>query len=126
VTARSFVRLAEAMAAGRAEDPEALLTLIAHGMIVDEQRAAYKRPVPVGLDVVEPGTRGFIPPALATFPHEFNEALRALPDEQRDAFILTELRGLTVREAASELGVSKSALARHSEAATTALKKELA
>jgi DNA-directed RNA polymerase specialized sigma24 family protein len=124
VTARSFVRLAEAMAAGRAEDPEALLPLITHGLIVDEQRATYRRPSPVGLDV-ERGVTGLTPLSLATFADKFNEALRALPDDARDAFILTELRGLTVREAADILGVHYATVSRHSEAAITSLREEL-
>ena len=125
VTARSFVRLAEALTAGTVANVEGLLTTISKNLIVDEQRAAYRRPVPAGLEVVEPGTNGNLPASLTTFPHEFDAAIRTLPDEQRAAYILTELRGLTVREAASVLGTSKSTVARAAEAAITSRRKEL-
>lgn len=126
VTARSFLRLAERLTAGyAAENVEGLLVRIAERLTIDEQRSAYTRPVPSGLAPVEPGTNGFLNESLANFHDEFDAALRALPDEQRDAFILIHLRGLTVREAATTLDASRSSVFDHSEAAITFFREEL-
>lgn len=55
----------------------------------------------------------------------FDAALRALPDDERQAFILTGLRGLTVREAAGVLASNKDTVARQAEAARTSIRREL-
>jgi RNA polymerase sigma factor (sigma-70 family) len=60
------------------------------------------------------------------FQHDFDRALRALPAPERDAFILTQLRGLTVRDAADELDVSYRTVARRAEAARTLIREEIA
>jgi DNA-directed RNA polymerase specialized sigma24 family protein len=59
------------------------------------------------------------------FTTSFNEALRALPDDLRDAFIAVELRGLDVREAASELESTKSTVARRVAEAREILRREV-
>lgn len=56
----------------------------------------------------------------------FDAALRDLPDEERDAFILMELRGTTADEAADLLGVSRRTLYRRLSDATETLREELA
>lgn len=61
----------------------------------------------------------------AMFRADFDRAFRALPEEQRIAFALTELRGLTERETADVLGVNQSTVNRRCEAARTYLQKEL-
>lgn len=53
-------------------------------------------------------------------------ALDALPADERQAFALTELRGLTEREAASLLGVSQKTVNRRAEKARLTLREELA
>lgn len=56
---------------------------------------------------------------------DLSAAIRSLPATEREAFTLTELRGLTVREAGSVLGVGKDTVARRAEAARTLLQQEL-
>lgn len=130
ITAQAFTRLGEKMVAGRAGDLEELLPLIVSGLVIDHQRAAARRPQPVGLDrelrAVEPGLHWrSLQPGLSDFPVTFNQALRALPDNERDAFILTELRGLTVREAAAVLDAPRSTVADRAEAARNFLREEI-
>lgn len=62
----------------------------------------------------------------AEFHAGFDRAVRALPELERDAYILTELRGLTVREAAAVLGVGKSSVDRLRQAALTSIREEIA
>lgn len=62
----------------------------------------------------------------AIFRADFDRAVRQLPEDERSAFALTELRGLTVREAAGVLGESRSTIQRRCEAARTYLREELA
>lgn len=61
----------------------------------------------------------------AAFTTDFDEAVRGLEDEPRDAFILGELRGLTSREAGVFLGVSHETANSRRAAATDAIRKEL-
>lgn len=62
----------------------------------------------------------------AIFASDFDRALRGLPDDQRDAFILNELRGLTNYETAIHLGISPSTVAHRVALGKDALRKELA
>jgi len=57
---------------------------------------------------------------------ELYDSLLKLNGEERDAWILTELRGLTVREAADVLGTSFKTIHRRAEAARNYMQKELA
>lgn len=61
----------------------------------------------------------------AEFRADFDAAVRALPDEERDVFILTELRGLSARAAAGVVGTSPDTAERRAEAAHTFIRKEL-
>lgn len=61
----------------------------------------------------------------ALFNVAFNDALAHLPDAQRSAFVLCELRGLSRREAAAQLKISSSAVDRNYESARKALAREL-
>ena len=54
-----------------------------------------------------------------------NDSLRVLGQEERDAFILTELRGLTEREAADVLDSSQPTVHRRAEAARNYIRREL-
>lgn len=63
--------------------------------------------------------------ASALFNVTFNTTLDQMTHEQRAAFILCELRGLTRREAARELGITDTNLQRAYEGARRHLAKEL-
>ncbi|MDE2101492.1 MAG: hypothetical protein KGL39_29875 [Patescibacteria group bacterium] len=54
-----------------------------------------------------------------------NDSLRVLGQDERDAFILTELRGLTEREAANVLDSSQPTVHRRAEAARNYIRREL-
>lgn len=64
-------------------------------------------------------------PPYRGFSTAFNEAIRALDPEPRDAFITTEIRGLTVREAAAALGRSRSDIDRLAQRARLTVKENL-
>ena len=59
------------------------------------------------------------------FADTFDTGVRGLPEPQRDPFILTELRGLTVREAADVLEIPSSTLEDRLQAARTYIREEL-
>jgi RNA polymerase sigma factor (sigma-70 family) len=54
-----------------------------------------------------------------------NDSLHRLDAQARDAFILTELRGLTEREAADVLDTSQPTVHRRAEAARNYIREEL-
>lgn len=131
--AEAFTRLAAELREGRIPPyPRAALAVKVRDQAVMALRRQDTRLDPLGQhrDISESnGREGWARshPSLehATFARDFDRAMRQLPDEQRAAFTLTELRGLTVREAAAELGVSKTTAAAHSEAARTYLERTL-
>jgi RNA polymerase sigma-70 factor (ECF subfamily) len=63
--------------------------------------------------------------ALASFPEDFDAAVRALPEPERDTLILTDLRGLGQEEVAGLLDVSQPTVSRRLDAARAVLRKEL-
>lgn len=63
---------------------------------------------------------------LPFFGSAFDAAVRELPDDEREAFIVTELRGLPTREAADVLGASHMTVHRRAESARASIRKELA
>lgn len=106
--------------------------LIVNGLAIDEYRRRG-RETPTGLlDAVEPPDADLLPrvhdltPETDEFRTGFDLALRALPEPERDAFILTDLRGLDQREAGDVLGTSQPTVHRRAEAARFYLAKELA
>lgn len=62
---------------------------------------------------------------LPFFAEDFDRVVRDLPEIERDAFILTDLRGATDREAAELLGVSRMTVNRRADAARSLLRKEV-
>ena len=121
-----FVRLARAYDAGR--DPE--LGLIVNAVAVDEMRARRYRPSPYGLkpgQPEEPLWCGVVPETSPrrSFRAAFDTALRGLPEDERDAFILIELRGLTSREAAGVLDTSHMTIHRRAESARLQVREEI-
>lgn len=120
---QAFARMADV---GSADN--ALLNRIVDGLLIDAyRRRNLSREFPVGLlhelDGLANGSYEI--PEEPSFPDEFDEAVRGLGDPERDAFILTELRGLTVRETADVLDSSKSTVARRAEAATHSIREEI-
>jgi RNA polymerase sigma factor (sigma-70 family) len=64
-------------------------------------------------------------PVLA-FRESFDFAVRGLDAPERDAFILTDLRGLSEREAGSVLAVPQSSVHRRASSARASIAKEIA
>lgn len=118
------------MEAGRVVDPEALLPLIVKEIRYDGAQESARLPVPVGLapDVAELVELGYATPlsqSLASFPSAFDAAVRGLEGPERDAYILTELRGLTLREAADVLDTSHITVHRRAEVARHIVREEI-
>jgi RNA polymerase sigma factor (sigma-70 family) len=116
------------------ENPRALLYKIAEHQALKGYDASKRRnavEVPAGLshDLAE------IEEELAAqrahtadreeFIESFDGALRALPGDELDAFLLTELRGLTSREAAGVLGTSHMTTHRRAESARLHVREEI-
>lgn len=114
----AYLRVARAKRVG---DAEPLMSRTIRNLGIDRLRA--RRDVPIEpsamtgvLDAVRPLTiEG------AMFVADFNDALAALSDEQAQAFILIQLRGLTQTEAADVLGVSQQAVSKNYERGRRAL-----
>jgi RNA polymerase sigma-70 factor (ECF subfamily) len=64
-------------------------------------------------------------PERARFAADFDNAVRSLTPKQREAFILTELRGLSQREAADVIGISQASVQERVERATEAVRDML-
>jgi DNA-directed RNA polymerase specialized sigma24 family protein len=113
------------------------LGLIVHGLAVDEYRFRG-RFIPAGLaedlaeDLEEALEADQLPHVQLltheadTFRRRFDSGVRALPSAERDAYILTDLRGLTEREACLVLGVSQMTVNRRAENARHFLRLEIA
>lgn len=61
----------------------------------------------------------------SAFAEDFDQAIRTLDPDLRDAFIVGELRGLPSREAGAVLGVSHATAATRRELATTSIKETI-
>jgi RNA polymerase sigma factor (sigma-70 family) len=121
----AFSKLGEAMERRPVPDPARLLEIILFGLIADVARKAPTRAKEVLTDeLFEPGVQASF--TGVDFPAVFDNAVRGLEKPERDAFILTELRGLTLPEAAGVLNIARSTLALRDKAAREALRKELA
>lgn len=104
--------------------------LIVHGLTVDAVRRGRETPWDIGaVHENEEDTLLLQQPLTyeqVEFRADFDRAIRALDEEDRQAFLLTEVRGLTVREAASILDISKTTVADRAERARTQIKEALA
>lgn len=125
-----FAKLAAAVEAGRTDDPVRLLPLIVHEVALQGAKESARRAEPVGLagDIAELLELGKARPlgfAAYEFQGDFDGALRGLLEPERDAFILTELRGLTTREAGDVLDTSHTTVRRRAEAARQTVRKEI-
>ena len=135
IVMRAFVRLAQKLERKPVKDAPALLGLIVNGLLIDHYRARDTRreiETPVGLqaEIEQELREQRSVPALTVdtyeFQKDFDSAIRDLDDEERDAFIVTELRGLPEREAAEVLGTSQPTVHRRAEAARNYIREEIA
>jgi RNA polymerase sigma factor (sigma-70 family) len=122
------------------EEVADLVPVIAYGIAVDEyRRLRDSREYAVDpkelrdtlAELEDNGTTLIQPGASLTgeewrFSTDFDAALRSLTSDERDAFILTELRGLTVRDAAPLLGTSHMTVHRRAESARSQIREEIA
>jgi RNA polymerase sigma factor (sigma-70 family) len=134
VIQEAYAALWAAMSTRDVENPRALLYKIVERRALDSYRSVKRRAVvetPAGLipDLAE------IEEELAAhrphsaeceaFVQSFDGAVRALPSDDRVAFILTALRGLTSREAAGVLDTSHMTTHRRAENARLTVAKEI-
>jgi len=109
------------------EEVADLVPVIAYGLAVDEyRRDARETPVDPkeARDLLKPGA--ILTGEAWRFGTDFDAAVRTLTTHERDAFTLTELRGLTVRKAADVLDTSRMTVHRRAESARVQLREELA
>jgi RNA polymerase sigma-70 factor (ECF subfamily) len=135
LAADTFVLLARKLEDG--ETPlhyGAYITVLAEGVLKNEiKRLARGKdttaPVPALDAASERLDHMFAYPPLSIedveFRCDFDRAVRELPEDAREAFILTELRGLTVREAAPIIGVHLDTVARRAEAARARIRSSI-
>ena len=140
LTSDTFLTLHEKLSEGISISPDKvgnwLIVVAKNHLRNDKKRLARRREdlvSPDYLETIEDEERiiDFFgsPPAVtledAEFRADFDHALRELPPQERDAFILTELRGLTVREASSHLDLGKTRTADLAEAARLKIRAAL-
>lgn len=122
----AYLRVARA---ARTTDDAKMMTTTVRNLAIDRLRKrAREMPladekldsVRAGLDIVPPVTI-----ESAMFVADFNDALSRLSDEQAQAFILIQLRGLSQTEAADVLGVNQSTVQRNYERGRRNLAREL-
>lgn len=125
----ALIELTRTVERGGVAEPAALLRTIIDRRAIDFLRKLGTRrdvEVPVGDTTVDewaiPAT---VTAEAVLFTASFDAALRDLPNEQREAFILTDLRGMTAREAADFLSIPKSTLADRVATARATLRKEV-
>jgi RNA polymerase sigma-70 factor (ECF subfamily) len=111
-------------------DPGAFLGTILDRRVKDKMRAnktRTDRETPAG-DATDLGALGGQGLSMrdGLFAAAFDGALRSLPTEERDAFILTDLRGLTQYEAALALNVPAHTVRNRVDRAKALMRKELA
>jgi RNA polymerase sigma factor (sigma-70 family) len=134
VTAEAFTRLAARDS--EPQNPEGLLWVISRGIAIDRLRRRD-----LGIETTcDPETLiwheenqigkgrfdGVADLREAESRADLTTALKALDPDDREAWALTELRGLTTREAAAVTGASHMTISRRAERARLTLTKELA
>lgn len=122
----AFLRIAKAIERGKTRaDVEAMLWPTAQRLSLDHIRdEAWEE----SMDLTTVSDRLDFPAMTlegAMFGAALNDALEAMPDECRTAWVLTELRGLTTREAGALLETDQSTVSRRSERARRYILKEL-
>jgi RNA polymerase sigma factor (sigma-70 family) len=131
VAAEAFTRLAARDGVPR--NPSGVLWITARGIAIDllrrrdtEAEATRDLAVLTGTDVGRGRFDGVADLREAEARADLTAALKVLDPDDREAWGLTELRGLTVREAAAVIGVDFSTVSRRAESARLTLTKELA
>lgn len=127
---RAFERL---LARQDVTNMRALLFEIARGLLKNEYRDRSREPEVVSWEaLVGDGEQLDHLPQFQTYDFEdadfaavHDRAVRALDPADRDAYIVTELRGLTSREAEPVLGVSRTTANARRVNATAEIRKEL-
>jgi DNA-directed RNA polymerase specialized sigma24 family protein len=129
IASETMLRAAQRLGEGRSlAEVEQLIPLIAFGIAANEYR---RGDIPSGLGREDDELGHLLSARARTFEEAdftalFDYGVRALEDDDRDAFILTELRGLTTREAGDVLDTSHTTVRRRAEAARLAVRKEIA
>lgn len=133
IVSQAFIKLAEKLEHTSIRDAPALLGTIIAGLEKDFYRGRDARGevLIAPEEFQEPDQLGNLGISHALtyedqhFTTGFDSAVRRLEGVDRDAFVLTELRGLTVREAADVLDTSKDTVHRRAEAARTSIGRGL-
>ena len=136
IVARSFTKLWRHIENGYRDDLGARLNQIIDSGIKDYWQALAARravEIPVGSNAdlaYAEDKRTVLSVPYATiedveFRTDFDRALRGLESDVRDAFILTDIRGLGIEEAASHLGIDHTTVSRRRELARAQLRREL-
>jgi RNA polymerase sigma factor (sigma-70 family) len=135
VAGRAFIDLWAAINRQLVTDQRALLFTIADRRATDVLRERYQSGLPRGLEPWELEGGEELPPVWAIIPPEdfdtvefqttFDAGLRSLPKDERDTFILTELRGASTAETAHLTDASVRTVERRRAAARTFIAKEL-
>jgi RNA polymerase sigma-70 factor, ECF subfamily len=95
----------------RGEDEFGYLLRALRNTLISQRRFEGRRPVTTELvDEAVAGTRAGDDPAEATEMHQVYGAIRALPEEFRDALVAVDVAGLSYPEAANLLGVPEGTL----------------
>lgn len=112
----TFVRLLTRPSRSFGSEPRALLTHIAKGLVIDRWRRqdverAYLQSIAhlPEAEVPSPETRWLILETL----QRIDAMLRELPERTREAFLLSQIDGLTYPQIANRLGVSLITVKRH-------------
>lgn len=129
IASDTMIRAARRLEEGRSlTEVEQLVPLIAFGLAAREYRRG-EIPSGLGREDDELGhllSARALTAAEADFTASFDYGVRDLEDDKRDAFILTELRGLTTREAGDVLDTSHTTVRRRAEAARQTIRREIA
>lgn len=124
----ALVKLVEAGKVREADAPAMLITIVdrraADRARANKRRAKVEKPSGNTDDLSVLGQR-FITIEDNLFTADFDAALRALPAEERDAFILYQLRGVSQYEAASLLDIPADTVVSRAERAASMIRKEL-
>lgn len=127
IVMEAFVRLARAVEAGAApNDASNMLNATVRNLALNHIRDTGKE-APMDTATITGMIDSPRPLTLERnlFVSDFNDALRDLTTDEREAFILVELRGLSLREAGEVLDCSAMTVGRRHERARANLAREL-